>query len=97
MKNTNDTTNVETRGVLAGAYRGGRASLKVTLTHALRNGDQMALCGKIPAENLVDTYGMSAAEVVAVPTCKTCSRRDTRTTEDRIRQAVAAAEDSKRA
>ena len=35
-----DTAKIETLGVLAGAYRGGRQSLNAMLTHSVREGSE---------------------------------------------------------
>jgi hypothetical protein len=65
---------IETRAVLAGAYKGaaGRAAL---LTHAavVVEGDVTAvLCGRVAPESLADEF---AADTTAAPTCATCARR----------------------
>lgn len=51
--------------VLAGAYRGGRLSLKATLTHASLGGDT-AVCGRVAEGALCDL------EEEGLPTCKAC-------------------------
>jgi len=65
---------VETRGVLAGAYKGGRAKLDKLRTHAVVVEDdrtERVMCGKIPVEHMVDTCGAEAGP----PTCPDCLRR----------------------
>lgn len=65
-----------TLGVLAGAYRGGRANLKAMRTHVLADGAEKSLCGQIDGDHLVDELG--AKDVHAVATCPACARRDPR-------------------
>lgn len=59
--------NITIHGVLAGAYRGGRKSLAITLTHASADGGSTSLCGK--TENLCDLVEEGPA------TCKACARK----------------------
>ena len=58
--------------VAADAYKGGRTG--EMLRHSLRDGDAHSLCGRIPAENLVDTGDFTDAE----PTCERCQKKDSR-------------------
>lgn len=65
-------------GVLAGAYRGGRADLTRTLSHAvsdcpvnvgrLRRGYGQAFC--VPTLDLVDAGGWGSIERVDCPQCR---------------------------
>jgi hypothetical protein len=55
-------------GVLAGAYRGKRASLKDLLAHYEVPGTNDALCGR------VQEGGLSDQELGGKPTCKHCLR-----------------------
>jgi hypothetical protein len=58
--------------VLAGAYRGGRTSLKSTLTHAAsEHGNVLIPWCPIPADSLVDT---GAHLKGTAPTCPKCLR-----------------------
>lgn len=77
MTNTNTTPRLGTLYVLAGAYRGKRASLKVLLTHTvdLDNGHEIAICGQ---PNMGDEGGVSESELALPPTCPKCLRKDTR-------------------
>lgn len=67
---------IQTRAVLAGAYR---ARIAVTLTHAAEldaAGDPVrVLCGRVDPESLADPL---AGDPSAPPTCATCRRRDPR-------------------
>ena len=71
---------IETRAVLAGAYRGGRRSLKVTLTHAVEVYagcyDIRVLCGGVDLDSLADSGSMNTSEP---PTCPRCAKKDPRT------------------
>lgn len=55
--------------VLAGAYKGKRASLKATLIHASCDGGDNALCGSVKQGNLCDEYGTEPNTPVTCPTC----------------------------
>jgi hypothetical protein len=59
-------TSLETRAVLAGAYRGGIAS---TLTHSYDVDADRTLCNRVKAESIADTY---ADDIDAAPTCPAC-------------------------
>lgn len=65
----------ETRGVLAGAYRGRGADLKVLLTHLapVDGGEDSALCKS--AKWLADSLGLSEEGRRACPTCPKCRVR----------------------
>jgi hypothetical protein len=63
------TTQITVHGVLAGAYKGGRMSLKATLTHASADQGSTALCGKVKADSLCDL------EMEEPPTCPACARK----------------------
>lgn len=56
--------------VLAGSYRGKRASLKATLTHASVDGGETALCGKVQAGNLCDVFGTEPGTELTCGGCK---------------------------
>lgn len=58
-------------GVFAGAYKGGRLSLKATLTHVVTVSDDGPTVGhcRIPLDSLCCDY-----EEQGAPTCKTCLR-----------------------
>jgi hypothetical protein len=77
-----DPAKVQTRGVLAGCYRGSRASLLQCLTHSVEEGADKTLCRRIKEENLADEYGGDAS---APPTCPECLRRDPRFSAERNR------------
>lgn len=73
----------ETRGVLAGAYRGRRKTLALTRTHDVEideNGHEIRVsCGRIPLDHLADRFAaFSDDELVAAPTCPRCLRAWTR-------------------
>jgi len=65
----------QTRGVLAGAYRGGRANLKVLLTHTVDETD-LPLCAVNP-DSIADEYSCPEGADTA-PTCKKCLSKDPR-------------------
>lgn len=71
---------VESRGVLAGAYRGG-AERRGLLTHMVvldaTDGEVRTGC-RIGLDALVDRYGMDDPH--AAPTCPSCARRWARVT-----------------
>ena len=67
----NNTTNFETRAVLAGAYRGKSASMASTLTHLAIS--ERAHCSK--RLNLADSYALSETERAARPTCPKCAAK----------------------
>lgn len=56
-------------GVLAGAYRGKRASLAAMLTHVSEDGGDTALLGCVAPGNLCDVIEPGP------PTCKKCAHR----------------------
>lgn len=58
--------------VLAGAYKGGRQSLKATLTHASMDGGDTAVCGKVKEGSLADEYGTEPGTLL---TCTHCQRK----------------------
>jgi hypothetical protein len=66
------TTQITVHGVLAGAYKGGRLSLKATLTHASRDGGDTAICGKVKEYSLCDL------EEEGPPSCPVCAKRATK-------------------
>jgi hypothetical protein len=57
---------ITVHGVLAGAYRGKRASLKATLTHASTDDGATAICERVEPGNLCDLV------IDAEPTCPEC-------------------------
>lgn len=66
-----------TLGVLGGAYKGKRANLKVTLTHAVAieaggTIGEIAICGQ---PNMADIYSSSEADRALPPTCTRCQRK----------------------
>lgn len=71
-----------TLGLLAGAYRD--SDPRSTLTHAVTLaegqglGDVAPLCGRAKPESICDAGAYTPAQLAAVPTCKTCARRDPR-------------------
>jgi hypothetical protein len=70
---------IETRGVLAGAYRS-RKSLGDALTHSVEidaEGNEVrALCsGRVKVENIADKY---SGDTARRPTCPHCLARDPR-------------------
>lgn len=66
-------------GVLAGAYRGGRKNLRVTLSHAVAanlTGEGLAessLCGRMHRDHLADEH--VAEPQGSRPSCSACARR----------------------
>lgn len=67
-------TRYQTRGVLAGAYKG--KSTKALLTHLIDtkvfgDADGTALCGR--ADNLADRYSMTDQQLAERPTCPVCA------------------------
>lgn len=66
----------QTRGVLAGAYKGKRAALNATLTHLVdvkdASGGFDALCGKVKPGNMTDEHSDPAGNTKE-PTCKWCA------------------------
>lgn len=65
--------------LLAGSYRGGRADLKVLLTHSIDlNSGAKTLCGRINGDHVCDEFGSTDDERSAPPTCVVCARRDPR-------------------
>lgn len=67
-----------TRGVLGGAYKGGRASLKAMLTHTVPPGTERSLCRGVKDGNMADSYSCTEAELQLPPTCPKCLARDPR-------------------
>ncbi len=68
---------LETRGVLAGAYRGADLEERSLLTHSvICEGDRdiRTLCSQ-PVDHVVDSYGYSEEEKAQAPTCPTCRPR----------------------
>jgi hypothetical protein len=67
---------VETRAVLAGAYRGPDVSRRQLLTHAVavdETGRELAvLCNRVGLDSLADRQ---ASDPSAPPTCPSCVRR----------------------
>lgn len=64
---------VYTVEVLASRYRGIRAPLHARRTHALAEDGEVTLCGKIKADDTVETDSAHTE-----PTCPTCRKRDPR-------------------
>jgi hypothetical protein len=76
----------ETRGVLAGAYRGNQGD-RVTLSHAVEvsapeppsevGSEIRVLCGRVPLDHIADHYSASPYPegLKETPTCKTCAAR----------------------
>ena len=71
-----------TLGVLAGAYKGGRAKLDRLHTHCVLVDDDSplegAICRKVAADNLADVCSATDEEQDAPPTCPRCLARDPR-------------------
>lgn len=67
---------VETRAVLAAAYRG---RMNTTLTHSVeidRKGHELrVLCGRVLLDHLADAHALSLEKRQGRPTCKSCLRR----------------------
>lgn len=63
-----NATKYTVHGLLAGAYKGGRASLAAMLTHASLDEGATALCGKVKPDALCD---MEEPEL----TCPACLRK----------------------
>jgi len=71
-----DYDHVETRGVLAGAYRGKDFSVRPTYTHLVFVGPRGEERGTgCRVDNLVDTYGHDEAFLRSRPTCPTCAKK----------------------
>lgn len=70
-------TRIVTLPVLAGAYRGKRASLAVTLTHS-RDLDAPGEDGLCRQPNMADEFSTSTEEQAKPPTCPKCLRKDPR-------------------
>jgi hypothetical protein len=72
MTRADDARTIETRAVLAGAYRG-RAATGAMLRHAVRvdaDGHAVAvLCTRVALDNLADRH---AGDPLAAPTCAVC-------------------------
>ena len=70
---------VETRGVLAGAYRGGMRAL---LTHAVEldgeGREVRVLCSRVTLDSLADPYALNDEQRQGPPTCPTCLARRAR-------------------
>ena len=68
---------LETRAILAGAYRGTSVSRRTLLTHVavVREDGSIArvLCGRVDIDSLADSGAM---DVHAIPTCQTCARNN---------------------
>lgn len=67
----NKANEIETRSVLAGAYKGSRVSLVSTLTHLAING--LGHCNK--KLNLADSFALNEIERAARPTCPKCAAK----------------------
>ena len=65
---------VETRGVLAGAYRGAERAQLTHLVYMVGGSDLRSGCRQ-PLRHLADTYSVSEAEAAARPTCPMCARK----------------------
>lgn len=68
--NTMTAEMVQTRFVLAGAYRG---KDRVELTHLVRVETGNAICRK--ALNMCDEYGSTPEQLRTRPTCPACAKR----------------------
>lgn len=73
------TVRTQTRAVLAGAYKGRRASLKQLLTHTvlLDEKDQAVsvLCGRVELDSIADASSLDEQARAAAPTCQRCARQ----------------------
>lgn len=70
---------IQTRGVLAGAYRARRhLDDRSLLTHAFDTERGISLCGNIDEGNVVDEYGYTDGELQGRATCPLCLKRDAR-------------------
>jgi hypothetical protein len=67
----------ETRAVLAGAYKGQRASLKSLLTHAVwlddQGNDRGVLCQGVKLYSIADPN--AGVDVNSIPTCARCAAK----------------------
>jgi hypothetical protein len=77
-------TTYETRGVLAGAYRG-RDDVGERRTHVVAIGNngggyigERVLCRRVRPENICDAGAYTAEQLAAPATCAECARRDPR-------------------
>lgn len=78
--------NFITLGLLAGAYRGGRASLQNMLTHSVQYFEndiddwvgEYTLCGKISLDHVADTNSNNEGDLELIPTCFKCAQMDPR-------------------
>jgi hypothetical protein len=69
-----NTTQYQTRGVLAGAYKGRREiDDRALLTHLVRVENDRAVCNS--RLNVCDEYAHTAEELAARPTCPKCAAR----------------------
>jgi hypothetical protein len=68
---------IETRAVLAGAYR--ENNPKSFLTHAVEVSDagrtERVLCSRVKLDSMCDLYGLPESEHYARPTCPVCAKR----------------------
>lgn len=64
---------IRTYAVLAAAYRGKRATLSATRTHAFDTRTGQTLCGKVSPDHLTES-----ADEHLPATCPTCAKRDPR-------------------
>lgn len=65
---------VETRAVLAGAYRGGVRACRTHAVFIMADGSEHCGC-RVPVDSLADEFALGEAERRQRPTCKTCARR----------------------
>jgi len=75
-----DYDHVETRGVLAGAYRGRDIGERATMTHLVfvgpppREEDLRTGCQQ-PVDNMADVYSVSVEESAERPSCPACAKK----------------------
>lgn len=68
-------TTIETRAVLAGAYKSRAAQDGAKLSHSYDVQGGRVLCGRVDEDSIADEY---ATDTQAEPTCQHCRRLDPR-------------------
>ncbi len=66
---------IETRAVLAAAYKGKALEARPLLTHAYNVSEDRTLCRGVKSDSISDSEAM---DVTAKPTCAKCLARDPR-------------------
>lgn len=74
----NDATQYQTRGVLAGAYRGRNDGERSNLTHLVNvaTDGESSLCRRVKPGMMADEFSASSTEdLQARPTCPYCAKK----------------------